>query len=96
MKRKLTLLAVIFVLMSTGAFHSSKTEAGIFGKYGNLRPTIASEDGELIIIGKLFLISPEANKMIEFDTLNNKSRVINFPEIRESKSWYYYVDQLAN
>jgi len=50
MKRKLTLLAVIFVLMSTGAFHSSKTEAGIFGKYGNLRPTIGSEDGELIII----------------------------------------------
>lgn len=41
---------------------------------------------------KLYFISPEANKMYEFDTLSNKHRSIMFNPLHNSKSWYYYYD----
>lgn len=41
---------------------------------------------------KLYLISPEANKMYEFDTLSNKHRSIMFNPLHNTKSWYYYYD----
>lgn len=41
---------------------------------------------------KLYFISPEANKMYEFDTLSNKHRAIMFNPLHNTKSWYYYYD----
>lgn len=44
---------------------------------------------------KLYLISPEANKMYEFNTASGFHRAIAFPDLNGSKSWYFFYDRMG-